>query len=233
MVKVIPLALTCFLGVRQTVLFKVNKNLITMAVRENPYNKWLTGRESSDYRCTDTQVTSLVRQQLSQAEYLRTRNRVNPGPYRVKRTKIANSTPQVPHVFGPQNMWGWQPWTDPNVILNLYSLSGLSQPISPIDIPGATYYPYNRVGGATYVETWGDNWKYESDLIDAGSPMSITPQTYINGIAVHTDNLVPPNTNMVLIYKADLKKFIFVPAHDVVGYADGNGYTGDIDFGQI
>lgn len=203
-----------------------------MAVRENPYNKWLTGRESSDYRCTDTQVTSLVRQQLAQAEYLKTQNRVNPGPYRMKRTKIADSSPQIPHVLGPQNMWGWQPWTNPNISLDS-NPSGLSEHISIIDIPGATYYPYNRVGGATYVDMELNTGSYQSDLIDTGSPVYIEPQTYINGIPVSTNNLVPPNTNMVLIYKADLKKFIFVPAHDVVGYADGNGYTGDIDFGQI
>jgi hypothetical protein len=203
-----------------------------MAVRENPYKKWQTNRENSDYRCTDTQVTSLVRQQLSQADYLRTSNRVNPGPYRVKRTKIADSSAQIPHVFGPENMWGWQPWTNPNINLDP-GTSGLSEHISIIDIPGATYYPYNKVGGATYVDMELNGGSYKSDLVDTGSPVYIEPQTYINGIPVSTSNLVPPNTNMVLIYKADLKKFIFVPAHDVVGYSDGNGYTGDIDFGQI
>jgi hypothetical protein len=204
-----------------------------MAVRENPYRKWQTNRENSDYRCTDTQVTSLVRQQLSQAEYLRVSNRVNPGPYRVKRTKIADSVPQIPHVFGPEDMWGWQPWAQPNVNLDCGPIGGLNETLSPIDIPGATYYPYNRVGGATYVDMELNSGSYKSDLIETGSPVYIEPQTYINGIPVSTNNLVPPNTNMVLIYKADIKKFIFVPAHDVVGYADGNGYTGDIDFGQI
>lgn len=203
-----------------------------MAVRENPYRKWQTNRENSDYRCNDTQVTSLVRQQLSQAEYLRTSNRVNPGPYRVKRTKIADAAPQIPHVFGPEDMWGWQPWTNPNINLDA-GPSGLSEHISIIDIPGATYYPYNRVGGATYVDMELNTGSYRSDLLDTGSPVYIEPQTYINGIPVSTSSLVPPNTNMVLIYKADLKKLIFVPAYDVVGYADGNGYTGDIDFGQI
>ena len=203
-----------------------------MAVRENPYKKWQTNRENSDYRCTDTQVTSLVRQQLSQTEYLRTSNRVNPGPYRVKRTKIANSTPQIPHVFGPQNMWGWQPWTNPNINLDV-GISGLNEHISIIDIPGATYYPYNRVGGATYVDMELNAGSYKSDLLNTGSPIYVEPKTYINGIPVSTNNLVPPNTNMVLIYKADLKKFIFVPAHDILGYADGSEYTGDIDFGQI
>ena len=123
-----------------------------MAVRENPYRKWQTSRENSDYRCNDTQVTSLVRQQLSQAEYLRTSNRVNPGPYRVKRTKIADAAPQIPHVFGSENMWGWQPWTDVNLALEYNPDNGLNESPSIVDIPGATYYPYNRVGGATYVE---------------------------------------------------------------------------------
>ncbi len=204
-----------------------------MAVRENPYRKWQSDRQVSDYRANTTQVTSLVRQQLSQPEYLRTSNRVNPGPYKVKRTKIADSSPQIPHVFGPEDMWGWQPWTEPGVGTNYGSIGGLSQTLSPIDIPGATYYPYNRVGGATYVDMGVNSSSYKSDLVNTGSPVYIEPQTYINGIPVSTDNLVPPNTNMVLIYKADSKKFIFVPAHDVVGYSDGNGYTGDIDFGQL
>jgi hypothetical protein len=203
-----------------------------MAVRENPYKKWQVGRQNSDYRCTDTQATSLVRQQLSQTEYLKTSNRVNPGPYRMKRAKIATSSPQVPHVFGPEDMWGWQPWTNSDINLTP-GVSGLSEHVTPMDIPGATYYPYNRVGGATYVDMELNAGSYKSDLLCTGSPVYIEPRTYINGIPVSTDNLVPPNTNMVLIYKADLKKFIFVPAHDVVGYADGNGYTGDIDFGQI
>lgn len=203
-----------------------------MAVRENPYRKWQVGRENSDYRCTDTQVTSLVKQQLSQPEYLRTSNRVNPGPYRVKRTKIADSTPQIPHVFGPEDMWGWQPWADLSNVVELGS-SGLGEISTLIDIPGATYYPYNKVGGATYVDMDSYGNPQGESLIDTGSPIYISPQTYINGIPVSTENLNPPNTNMVLIYKADLKKFIFVPAHDVAGYADGNGYTGDIDFGQI
>lgn len=118
-----------------------------MAVRENPYDKWVVNRQNSDYRCTDTQVNSLVKQQLSQPDYLRTQNRVNPGPYRVKRAGIADSSPQVPHVFGPEDMWGWQPWTSD---LSQYNSSGLSEHKSSSDIPGKTYLTPGQGGANSY-----------------------------------------------------------------------------------
>ena len=123
-----------------------------MAVRENPYEKWQSEGQNSDYRANNTQVNSLVRQQLSQPEYLRDSNRVNPGPYKIKRAKIADSNSQIPHVFGPEDMWGWQPWAEPGSNPTIDPITGLKEKVSPIDIPGATYYPYNKVGGATYVE---------------------------------------------------------------------------------
>ena len=39
-----------------------------MAVNNNPYEAWQKLRQNSDYRSTDTQINSLVRQQLSQDE---------------------------------------------------------------------------------------------------------------------------------------------------------------------
>lgn len=201
-----------------------------MAVRENPYNKWLVGRENSDYRCTDTQVASLVRQQLSQSEYLRSANRVNPGPLKNKRAEIAKSSPQIPHVFGPMEMWGWQPWAH---VVDTPDLNGLSEVLSAIDIPGATYYPYNRVGGATYVDLGYDRTPYRSNMIDVGAPMEISPRSYINGIPVDTNNLSPSTNNMVLVYRSDTKKFIFISARDLVGYSDNNMNPNDVDLGNF
>lgn len=206
-----------------------------MAVRENPYNKWLLNRQNSDYRCTDTQVNSLVKQQLSQAEYLRTRNRVNQGPYRMKRAQLADSRPQIPHVFGPEDMWGWQPWTS---VLSFTVKNGLKEYISPIDIPGATYYPYNRVGGATYVDMSPGTTPYQSDLVDIGSPISVGPTTNtsansINNIPVDTGNITQSSNNMVLIYKSNTKTFVFVPASEILGYSDGNDNPIDIDLGEV
>lgn len=88
-----------------------------MAVNNNPYEAWKKIRSGSDYRNTDTQITSLVRQQLSQAEYLRTSNRVNPGPYRNLRAKFADNSLQSSHTLTNEDMWGWQRWTEENLYL--------------------------------------------------------------------------------------------------------------------
>lgn len=212
-------------------MFKVGYDEEDVAVRENPYNKWKEGRKNSDYRCTDTQVTSLVRQQLSQPEYLRSANRVNPGPLRNKRTAIANSTPQIPHVFGPEDMWGWQPWAQNN--LTSIGLSGLRETVDTAEIPGASYYPYNRVGGATYVDMQMNYSSYISEFVDTGESFTITPPPtdYISGIGVDTGNLNGGGDNMVLIYKSEINKFIFLSASQILGLSDGNTNLDDVDLG--
>ena len=83
-----------------------------MAVENNPFQEWQRLRSTGDYRITDTQATSLVRQQLSQPEYLTSSNRVNPGPFRNTRANIAGVAAPVPHALGLEDMWGWQPWFD-------------------------------------------------------------------------------------------------------------------------
>ena len=122
-----------------------------MAVDKNPYKSWQKLKVNSDYRSTDTQMASLVRQQLSQPEYLRNSNRVNPGPLKNNRVSIANSAPQIPHPLGSEDLWGWQQWTQPN-------LSSLTEPpeaenllevIKDEDILGKTYDPLGEVGGAS------------------------------------------------------------------------------------
>lgn len=202
-----------------------------MAVRENPYNKWQRDKTHSDYRSTDTQVISLVRQQLSQPEYLTTRNRINPGPLRNKRAAIADSTPQIPHVFGSEDIWGWQPWT---TNFTVTYPSGLKETLSPVDIPGATYYPYNKVGGATYTEMEISSSSYVSDLIETGAPVSISPKLdSINGIPVDTSNIGPTKNGYVLVYNSIHNKFNFVPANVVVGLSDDNSNISDVDLGSF
>lgn len=122
-----------------------------MAVNNNPYEKWEELKASSDYRSTDTQITSLVRQQLSQSEYLRVSNRVNPGPYRNLRVSVAESRAQVPHPLGSEDMWGWQKWTeaDPSELQEPSVAEGLLEENKDSDIPGKTYDPISRVGGAS------------------------------------------------------------------------------------
>jgi hypothetical protein len=121
-----------------------------MAVNNNPHEAWKNLRSNSDYRSTDTQITSLVRQQLSQTEYLRTSNRVNPGPYRNLRTQIADSSPQNPHPLGSEDLWGWQQWTEDS---SLYKDSELAEDLLEEkdfkDVPGKDYSPYGEVGGAS------------------------------------------------------------------------------------
>lgn len=83
-----------------------------MAVQTNPYRYWEDGRDEADYRSRETQASSLTRQMLRQPEYLRDRNRVNPGPSRNLRARVADAQSQVPHETRNEDMWGWQRWTD-------------------------------------------------------------------------------------------------------------------------
>ena len=83
-----------------------------MAVQTNPYLNWEEGRDNADYRSRETQASSLTRQMLKQPEYLRDRNRVNPGPSRNLRAGVANAQTQVPQETRNEDIWGWQRWTD-------------------------------------------------------------------------------------------------------------------------
>ena len=88
-----------------------------MAVSRNPYIEWSQSRQKADYRCTDSQLVSLVRQQLSEDRYLRSSNRVNPGPYRNKRVKNAENSATTPHCLANEDLWGWQRWADSKYLL--------------------------------------------------------------------------------------------------------------------
>jgi hypothetical protein len=122
-----------------------------VAVNNNPYEKWEELKASSDYRSTDTQITSLVRQQLSQPDYLRTSNRVNPGPLRNSRAQAADSKPQIPHPLGSEDMWGWQQWTqvDPSELQEPAVAENLLEANKDAEVPGKTYDPIGEVGGAS------------------------------------------------------------------------------------
>jgi hypothetical protein len=121
-----------------------------MAVNKNPYREWQKGRRIADYRCTDTQITSLVRQQLSQPNYLRGSNRVNPGPGRNQRAKLADEATQLPHPLGSEDMWGWQRWTSISETIRETPLAdGLVEKLSKAETPGKDYSPFGEVDGAS------------------------------------------------------------------------------------
>lgn len=122
-----------------------------MAVNTNPYREWEQLQGTSDYRSTDTQVTSLVRQQLSQAEYLTSSNRVNPGPLRNTRAHMADGAAKVPHVVGSEDMWGWQQWAESFDPIRPSSAlaTELKEEYTNQEIPGKSYKPTNNVEGAS------------------------------------------------------------------------------------
>lgn len=125
-----------------------------MAVDKNPYKEWQSDRQNDDYRCTNTQITLLTRQQLSQPNYLRGSNRVNPGPNRNLRAKLADETPQLPHPWGSEDMWGWQKWTSISETIRETPLAnGLVEKLSETEIPGKDYSPFGEVGGASLSST--------------------------------------------------------------------------------
>lgn len=109
-----------------------------MAVQENPYGNWEAERSEADYRSRETQASSLTRQMLRQPEYLRNRNRVNPGPMRNLRARAADSVLQDPHITCNEEMWGWQRWTETGQYLADSDVSSnlLEQDTDKSGIPG-------------------------------------------------------------------------------------------------
>lgn len=216
-----------------------------MAVFKNPYKEWQNLRNTSDYRSTDTQVTSIVRQQLSQSEYLRSSNRVNPGPNRNLRVKIAENSAQIPHVFGSEDMWGWQIWSSRKYQSNLASvviapgllLEGLLE-----QVPGVSYHPYNSVGGASYSEFYyfySQNSTYSSQDLDLSlegdpiiSPLPPSGSTNnIFGIPINIDALDTNSFNYVMIYNPSSNSFSFTSPSRLIGLADNDGDPDNMDFG--
>lgn len=120
-----------------------------MAINSNntPYESWEELRRTSDYRAKTTQNNAYVRQALSQDRYLRSSYRVNQGPGYQTRINMANNSPQNPHVYGSEDMWGWQNWTEKSV-RNTSSLAPGLYEASPLtDAPGTQYPGPSRVQG--------------------------------------------------------------------------------------
>jgi hypothetical protein len=109
-----------------------------MAVQTNPYRYWEDGRDESDYRSRETQASSLTRQMLRQTEYLLRSNRVNPGPSRNLRARVADATSQTPHHTCNEDVWGWQRWTETGEYLAPSEVSSnlLEQDTDQSGIPG-------------------------------------------------------------------------------------------------
>lgn len=109
-----------------------------MAVQQNPYHHWSDQRDDADYRSRETQASALTRQMLRQPEYLRSRNRVNPGPLRNSRATAADSSSQVPHTTCNEDLWGWQQWTETDQYLSPSQLSNnlLEEATDESEIPG-------------------------------------------------------------------------------------------------
>ena len=109
-----------------------------MAVQQNPYRYWEDEREDADYRSRETQASVLTRQMLRQPDYLRNRNRVNPGPSRNLRARAADTAEQVPHPTCNEDVWGWQQWTETReyVVPSPVSSNLLEQDTDGRNIPG-------------------------------------------------------------------------------------------------
>lgn len=112
-----------------------------VAVNKNPYNEWNNAKQSADYRSKQTQISSYVKQQLSESRYLYSTNRVNPGANYVTRKNISSSTPQAPHLLGKEDMWGWQRWAEINTSTGIDSTLASDLLEEPSEgIPGTDSY---------------------------------------------------------------------------------------------
>ena len=113
-----------------------------------PYESWKKLKNNSDYRSRETQNSAYVRQALSQERYLRSSNRVNQGPEYQTRATMANNSEQNPHVYGAEDMWGWQRWTEKATTVSQSSLApGLYEKDPVGDAPGTLYPGPSRVPG--------------------------------------------------------------------------------------
>lgn len=201
-----------------------------MAVNNNPYRVWQKLRQNSDYRSTDTQITSLVRQQLSQSEYLRNSNRVNLGPNRNTRAKIAKNSPQIPHVFVSDDMWGWQSWTHSRDEFILLSIG--TNLIESVDsIPGTIYLDSN-VGGMSY--NLYSPQKTNSVQVDLNYSLitsSIVYKSYIGNTPIDVSNLTSTSQDYLMVYNSVNNTFEFKSPQYVLGISDGDFDASTLNFG--
>ena len=115
---------------------------------KTPYDSWKEGKQKADYRSQTTQNFDYVRKALAQERYLKSSNRVNPGPSRNTRANMSNNSQQNPHVYGSEDMWGWQKWTEikqkeaSSLAPGLYEVN-----TTPESIPGNAYPGPSKVNG--------------------------------------------------------------------------------------
>jgi len=203
-----------------------------MPVNKIPYREWERQRKYGDYRNTDTQITTFVRQQLSSSEYLRNSNRVNQGPNRNKRVNQAKSSSIIPHIFGSKDMWGWRSWANgPGKDFVVYENSGLIE--AEGITPGTSYLPYNLVGGASVIEenlssVESVTLSYESTV----SVPNIQSTSDINQIPIDSSGLSQLSSNYIMVYNANLNKFEFRSPGYILGLSDGDGDPENLDFGS-
>lgn len=112
-----------------------------------PYESWKQLRQNSDYRDKATQNMAYVREALAQDRYLKSSNRVNPGPSRNTRASMANNSQQNPHVYGSEDMWGWQDWANTRTKKASTVAPGLYEVESNVNAPGTQYPGPSRVNG--------------------------------------------------------------------------------------
>ena len=64
---------------------------------------------------------------------------------------MANGMPEVPHVVGSEDMWGWQQWAEEFDPLRSSSAlaTELKEEYTDQEIPGKSYRPANKVEGAS------------------------------------------------------------------------------------
>lgn len=203
-----------------------------MPVNKIPYREWERQRRYGDYRNTDTQITTFVRQQLSGDDYLRNSNRVNQGPNRNKRVNQAKSSPIIPHVFGSKDMWGWREWANSlGKDFIVYGDTGLIE-LEGV-IPGTSYLAYNLVGGASVIEENLYSTESISLSYEPASDISITtPTSSINNIPIDPSGLSQISDNYLMVYNPSFNKFEFKSPSIVLGLADGDNNSESINFGS-
>lgn len=206
-----------------------------MAVDKNPYREWERQRKYGDYRNTDTQITTFVRQQLSSCEYLTNSNRVNQGPNRNKRVNQAKSSSIIPHVFGSKDMWGWRDWA--NGLGKDFVVYVNSGTVMEGITPGTSYLPYNLVGGATVIEENIEENLFSGESVTLScdqtvSVPNIRSTSGINQIPIDSSGLSQSSSNYIMVYNAYLNKFEFKPPGYVLGVSDGDGDPENLDFGS-
>ena len=137
------------LNPKLTFLFKemIRTKIMALDSKNAPYESWKQLKQAADYRDNTTQNQHYVKQALAQDRYLRSSNRVNSGPNRNTRATMANNSQQNAHVYGSEDMWGWQKWAETATRQSSTLAPGLYE--SPVGPPPGTTFP-----GPSRVQGW-------------------------------------------------------------------------------